>query len=136
MGAVTEGVADRKLVGVPSVRADLRRAKHAAPKVLDKVVCIGAVALTNAVGDDGLLCTGQGCEDVLVALRKGFVALHPLLLLADEAPQFVKLDPSDPNADHTAVVKLGAALADLKGKLADRLTVDANQASRRTNAFS
>jgi hypothetical protein len=55
----------------------------------------------------------RGRENVLVALRKGFVTLHALLLLADEAPHFIKLDPSDADADHAAIVKLGAALADL-----------------------
>jgi hypothetical protein len=38
------------------------------------------------------------------------------LLLSDEGPQFVQLQPADADANEPAIVQLGAALADLKGK--------------------
>jgi len=40
------------------------------------------------------------------------MTLHALLFLADEGPNFVKLDTGNTDADHTAVVQLGTALAD------------------------
>jgi hypothetical protein len=57
-----------------------------------------------------------------------------LLLLADECPQLIELEPAGANADHAAIVQLGAAFADLKGKLADGFTVDAGQARRGADA--
>ena len=134
MGALAEGVAHRNLVGAISVSGDFRRAKDASTKVLHEVVRIGAIALADSVGDDRLLCTGECRENVLVTLGEGFMRLQPLLLFADKALHFVKLDPGDADAKHAAIVQLGAALADLEGELADSLTVDANQARRGPNA--
>jgi hypothetical protein len=37
------------------------------------------------------------------------MGLYASLLLADEAPHLVKFDPGDADADHAAVMQLGAA---------------------------
>jgi len=57
------------------------------------------VALADAIGDDSLLCAGDGGKDALVALGAGFMRLHARLFLADEAPHFVKLYSNDEAAD-------------------------------------
>jgi len=69
------------------------------------IVRDGAIALANAIGEDGALRGAQSDDGVLVVLGKGFVRLHALLLLADEGPQLVKFDPADPKADHQTVVQ-------------------------------
>jgi hypothetical protein len=56
------------------------------------------------------------------------------LFLADKAPQFVKLDPVDADADHHAIVQLAGALADVEGKLADGFSIGAGETSGGTNA--
>lgn len=54
VGTAGKGVPDGVLVGVETIGADLRRSNHALAQILDKQVRILAVALTGAVGDDGL----------------------------------------------------------------------------------
>ena len=61
---------------------------------------------------------------VLVAL----VALDLLLLFADIAPDFVKLDPADAQANHHAVMQFGTAAPDALAKAHDGVAVDAGQA--------
>jgi hypothetical protein len=95
-----KGVADRLLVWLEAIRADLRRAQDALANVLDKVICGGPVALADAIGEDGAAC-----------------------VLADECPELIMLQPAGANADEAAIVQLGAAPADLKGELADRFAV-------------
>ena len=57
------------------------------------------------------------------------VRLAPaLLLLADVGPQLVQFDPADADADHHAVVQLGAAAADREREASHGLAVDAGEA--------
>jgi hypothetical protein len=55
------------------------------------------------------------------------VPLHALLFLTDETPHLVQFDPSNPNADHAAIVKLGATLADLKGEVGNSLAINVRE---------
>jgi hypothetical protein len=66
-GPLAEGVADCGLVVVHAVRADFRRADHAAPQVLDKIVRGRAVPLAGAIGDDRPCRRRQPNVGVLVA---------------------------------------------------------------------
>lgn len=50
-----EGVADRRQVRQETIRRNLRLADDAPGKVLNEMVRIVAVALADAIGDDGLL---------------------------------------------------------------------------------
>jgi hypothetical protein len=74
MGAAVEGVADRYLVGMEAVRADLWRSDHALAKVLHEQVRILAVALAGAIADDGLGGRGYANERILSARWSGSVS--------------------------------------------------------------
>lgn len=86
-GVRAEGVADGYAVGVETIRADLRLADNRAAEVVQEVHGAFGIPLADAPADDGLLRTGYADENVLIALGVDLMALHVLLLFADEAPR-------------------------------------------------
>ena len=64
------------------------------------------------------------------------VALDALLLLADIAPDFVKLDAAGANADHHAVVQFGAAAPNALAKAHDGIAVNAGDALSGADALA
>lgn len=67
------------------------------------------IPLADAPADDCLLRPGHADENLLIALGVDLIALHVLLLLADEVPQLVKLKALRSHADLDAVVQFHAA---------------------------
>src|SRR5438270_11962778 len=92
MGGVrAEGVADRYAVGVEAVCTDFGLADDAAAEVMQEVHGAFGIPLADAPANDGLLRPGRTDENILIALGVDLVTLNVRLLLADEAPQLVKL---------------------------------------------
>ena len=109
-------------------------ADNAAAEVVQEIHRGLTVPLADAPADDRLLRPGHADENVLVALGVDFVALDVLLLLADERPRFVKLQPLGADSDHQTVVQFHAPHADAQRQAAHGATVDAGQARGGTDA--
>jgi hypothetical protein len=105
---IAEGIANSGPIWGEAVGRNFRRAEHTAPQVLNEQVRILAIALANAIADDGLRVSSHPDENVLVAFAEKLITLRASLLLADEAPQLVQLNPIHPDAVHGPVVKLRA----------------------------
>jgi hypothetical protein len=86
MTADTKSIADGRQIGLEAVARNLGQAKDALAKIANEMVRILAVALADAIADDGLLCTGHGDENVLIALGKQLMPFGACLLFADETP--------------------------------------------------
>jgi len=136
VSAAIEGVADRVLVGQEPVRADLRCTDHALAQILDEQVRILSVALAGAVADDCLGRRRHADKRVLIALVRYLMALDALLLLADVAPNLVKLQATGPDTDHHAVMEFGAATTDAGTKAHDGIAVDASDALSGADALA
>jgi len=134
VGLPIEGIADRILIGQEAVGADLRNANDALAQILHKVVRSLAISLASAVGDD---CTAGGAKrnvGVLIALVIDLMTLNAFLFFTDVAPNIIKLDAANANANHHAVVKLGTATADAKREPGDGLAVGIEEAGDGTLA--
>jgi len=86
------------------------------------------ILLVNRI-DDAAAHRGIGVQLGLpssgrIALGEGFMPLDALLLLAYEAPHFVKFDAGDAETDDAAIVKFSAALADVEGEPGDGLAIN------------
>jgi hypothetical protein len=83
--------------------------------------------LPGGVGEDRLVCAFEGQEHVLVPLV-GAVGLRDFpLLFADVGPCLIKLNATDLEIDHHAVMQLVAAFANPHAQPHDGVAVDAGQ---------
>ncbi len=83
-------------------------AHHAAAQIVTESFRVLAGALARPVRDDRLGRVGQRNEGILVADQIAVFRLRFALLLADERPDFVQLDPVDVQIAHHGAVQLGA----------------------------
>lgn len=102
VGVLTKCIADRHAVGVEAVRADFRLADNPATEVVQEVHGAFGIPLADTPANDRLLRPGHADENVLIALGVDLMALDVLLLLAEEAPQLVKLKALGAHANHDA----------------------------------
>src|SRR5579859_265127 len=98
--AITERVADRYAVGMKAISTDLGLTDHALAQIVDEIHCALGIPLADAPANNCLLRPGHADEHILIALGMDLMALDVLLLLADEGPCLIKLEPFSADADH------------------------------------
>src|SRR5207244_2638742 len=120
VGARTERHADGRGVGGEAVRRNLRPTDDALTEIAHEIVRGEAVALSGHVGDDRARRRCECDERVEVARHCFLRRFHALLLAPHVLPDFVHFDAASADADHHAVVQLGATTAHAKAEAHDR----------------